>query len=158
LIGLNLYVGLSPGGEQLQAAGIGFTLNPWPFTPTFSISANDSSGPYPGPYTNVVWLENPQGLLQGPPPPLINNSGYFALGTIIFTSGQNQGVSRNVAAYGTTPGAVTVVPPLPYAPAASDAFIITPSCERTPAMCDARYSNLIHSMGEPYIPNPWAVL
>ena len=158
LIGLNLYVGLSPGGEQLQAAGIGFTLNPWPFTPTFSISANDSSGPYPGPYTNVVWLENPQGLLQGPPPPLINNSGYFALGTIIFTSGQNQGVSRNVAAYGITPGAVAVVPPLPYVPAPGDTFAIYPGCARDKNTCQFKFNNLTNHGSTPYLPLPWQTL
>lgn len=129
--GWNIYVGLSPGNEQLQASFNGFT------------------GP------NASWQQVwPLGM--GAPPPEIATQGYFAAGSITFTSGANSGITRSITAYSNpgSGGVVTIAPPLPTAPAAGDTFTIVPDCDNTMAMCQYRYNNLIHFAGQPFLPAP----
>ncbi len=77
-------------------------------------------------------------------------AGYFDLGTIEFTSGQNAGVTRTVKSY--TSGVFNVVPPLPYAPASGDGFTCYPGCDKLQTTCSAKFNNLINFSGEPFIP------
>lgn len=159
LVGLNLYVGVTPGGAQQQDVGVANNVLTWNLTSTFTPTAGIGGGGAPHPSGPVVWVELGTGLTQANPPPIINSSGYFALGTIVFTSGQNQGVSRNVLNFGAgVPGAVQVVPPLPFAPATGDSFVITPGCEKSPVACTYKFFNIQNFGGCPFIPQPQQVL
>lgn len=79
---------------------------------------------------------------------------YFALGVMMFTSGQNNQVARSVKLY--AGGALTVVQPLPVAPAPGDTFTVRPGCDKQQATCSGKFSNLNNFRGYPYIPTPEA--
>lgn len=76
----------------------------------------------------------------------------FALGRIVFTSGPNNGVSRGVKTYKNASGAITLILPLPAAPAVGNTFTIYPGCDLTFNRCNTRFSNSIHFRGEDLIP------
>lgn len=78
--------------------------------------------------------------------------GYYTQGQIAFTSGANAGLSRAVATYVNASGAMTFAFPLPYAPAAGDAFTAYAGCDLTMATCKSRFNNLIHFRGQPFTP------
>jgi uncharacterized phage protein (TIGR02218 family) len=77
---------------------------------------------------------------------------YFALGKIVFTSGQNNGLSRTIKDF--TTGSFTVIQPLPYAPAPGDTFNAYPGCDKSEATCLLKYNNLPNFKGFPYVPIP----
>jgi uncharacterized phage protein (TIGR02218 family) len=80
---------------------------------------------------------------------LTNPDHYFDKGVLTFTSGANAGLSRAVQTYAA--GAVSVAFPLPFAPAAGDAFNAVRGCLLTMADCTAQ-GNLIHFRGQPFTP------
>lgn len=77
-------------------------------------------------------------------------SGYFDLGTIGFTSGANNGLTRSVKSY--TVGVINLSFPLPSAPAPGDAFTVFPGCDKTQATCTNKFNNLVNFRGFPYVP------
>ena len=79
---------------------------------------------------------------------------YFELGSITFTSGALDGLIRRVQSYANANGLVTVVPPLPSAPANGDTFSIYPGCDKQQATCSGKFTNLPNFGGHPYIPIP----
>lgn len=83
---------------------------------------------------------------------LANAAGYFDIGEVLMSSGQNAGVRRTVKSY--VPGVVTLAYPLPKAVAVDDAFTIYPGCDRRKATCDDRYGNGARFRGTPFVPVP----
>jgi len=84
---------------------------------------------------------------------LAQPAGYFDLGTVKFTSGQNQGITRTVKAY--TTGVLKASFPLPYAPAAGDLFEAKPGCDKLYATCNsAKFDNASNFRGFEFIPSP----
>jgi len=86
----------------------------------------------------------------------INFSGALALhaqGSIVFTSGANANLRATVksAAAGVS---LTLIYPLPTAPAAGDAFTVYAGCDHTSATCQTRFNNLANFRGFPYVPPP----
>lgn len=77
--------------------------------------------------------------------------GYFDLGTINFTSGANAGISRTVKTH-LGDGSITILSPLPSPVAAGDVFTILPGCDGLQSTCEAKFANLPHFKGQPYIP------
>ena len=77
-------------------------------------------------------------------------NGYFNLGTISFTSGQNSGLSRSVRSYDGTN--VVLYLKLPNVPQTGDAFTIFPGCDKTQSTCTTKFSNIVNFAGEPYVP------
>ncbi|MDB5358844.1 MAG: hypothetical protein JWO51_141 [Rhodospirillales bacterium] len=77
----------------------------------------------------------------------------FVQGTVIFTSGQNAGVTRTIRAVANaSPSAVGLVYPLDYPPLAGDTFTIYPGCDKTKATCTNRFNNLANNRSFPYTP------
>ncbi len=87
---------------------------------------------------------------------LAQAAGYFDLGTITFTTGNNAGVSRTVKSH--PGGLVTVLSPLPAAVVAGDAFTVVPGCDGLQATCSGKFNNLSRFKGYPYVPQPETVL
>jgi uncharacterized phage protein (TIGR02218 family) len=83
---------------------------------------------------------------------LAQAAGYFDLGTIEFTSGQNNGVKRTIKSY--TPGTINLSSPLPYTPAPGDTFDAAPGCNKTESRCDTIFSNTANRRAFPYVPVP----
>ena len=61
---------------------------------------------------------------------LAGETGHYDLGSLTFTSGINQGLSRAVRSWlAGSPGVLTLMTPFPQAPAAGDAFTVIPGCD-----------------------------
>lgn len=80
--------------------------------------------------------------------------GYFDLGTILWTSGANSGVTRTVKRFVHSGGVITMMTPLLNVPLAGDAFTIFPGCDKTKATCNSKFSNVVNFRGYPFIPAP----
>lgn len=76
--------------------------------------------------------------------------GYFAYGKIKWLTGANAGLTSEVKAF--APGVVTLALRPPNAVQAGDTYTITAGCDKQPGTCSARFNNLIHFRGEPFIP------
>lgn len=87
---------------------------------------------------------------------LAQAAGFFDLGTITFTSGINNGVSRSVKSY--APGVIYLIAPLLIAPSVSDTFTAYAGCDKKQATCSGKFSNLVNFRGFPFIPAPESVL
>lgn len=125
--GWNVYVGASSGDDQLQN-GVALAIG--------------SSWTMPG---NGIYL-------SGTRTQQTDSQGWYALGTITFTSGVNNGVSRTIDS--SNGGALKLRIPLFYAPATGDTFTLTAGCDHTMATCREKFDNLIHFTGCPFIPLP----
>ena len=81
-------------------------------------------------------------------------AGFFLGGVIAFNSGSLAGVARTVRSH-VAGGAVTFFESLPQAPAAGDAFALTPGCNRSlgDGGC-AKFNNRLRFRGTPFIPLP----
>jgi uncharacterized phage protein (TIGR02218 family) len=79
-------------------------------------------------------------------------AGWFAQGFIRFDTGPNAGVSRTVR--DSLPGQVSLSLPLPNPPTTGDTFTIWPGCDKTMATCQAKFNNLAHYRGCPFVPVP----
>lgn len=80
--------------------------------------------------------------------------GYFALGSITWTSGANTGQKCFVKSYSHTSGTFTLAYPLGATPSAGDTFTALPGCDKTQTTCSSKFSNLAHFRGYPYVPAP----
>lgn len=97
------------------------------------------------------------GTVQGAPDALTistnltpPNDGYYNLGKIVFTSGENDGQSRSIKTQ--SGGIVAMVRALPALPAPGDTFTIYPGCDLTTPTCRDKFNNLKHRKGLEYIP------
>lgn len=79
-------------------------------------------------------------------------AGYFDIGELVFTSGQNLGVTRTVKTY--APGVVTLAYPLPKPVAVGDTFTIYPGCDKRLTTCDTKFGNKARFRATPYVPAP----
>ena len=85
-----------------------------------------------------------------------NPAGYFDIGEIVMTSGQNLGVIRTVRTY--TPGVVALAYPLPKPVSVGDTFTIYPGCDKRLATCRDKFNNLPRFRGTPFVPVPETAL
>jgi uncharacterized phage protein (TIGR02218 family) len=74
------------------------------------------------------------------------------LGTVLFTSGPNNGIVRSIKAVASSPDVVRYSYPLESPPDVGDTFTVTVGCDKTPGVCSARFSNLANFRGFPYVP------
>ena len=78
--------------------------------------------------------------------------GSFQGGILTFTGGVNDGQTRTIKSY--VGGVVTLVYPLYAVPAVGDGVSAIFGCDKTRATCAARFNNLAHYRGFPYVPDP----
>ena len=87
-------------------------------------------------------------------------SGWFAFGTLEWTSGANVGRVAEVLGHAMTDGVTTVT--LLEAPVrsitAGDGFIIRAGCDKRTETCGAKFANVANFRGFPHIPGQDAVL
>lgn len=86
-------------------------------------------------------------------------SGWFSRGKLTFTSGNNNGLSREVKTHINSNGIVTVSlwEPFPWDIAVSDTFDIVAGCDKLFKTCKAKFNNAINFRGFPHIPGPSTV-
>jgi uncharacterized phage protein (TIGR02218 family) len=87
-------------------------------------------------------------------------SGWFALGTVEWTSGANAGRPAEVAGHAQDGGEVTVsLLEAPVRPMAiGDGFVIRAGCDKRLETCRAKFANVANFRGFPHIPGQDAVL
>lgn len=78
-------------------------------------------------------------------------AGYFDLGKITFTSGQNAGYAMEIKRF-TGAGELSLVLPMPFEVESGDAYSLIPGCDKTFATCVERYANAVNFRGEPHVP------
>ncbi|GAA0548058.1 putative phage protein (TIGR02218 family) [Rhizomicrobium palustre] len=87
-------------------------------------------------------------------------AGWFAEGVLHFTSGANVGRSALVKRHALAGSAVTLelwqAMSKPIAP--SDAFTLTPGCDKQFATCQTKFANVVNFRGHPYMPGTAAAL
>lgn len=87
---------------------------------------------------------------------LAQAAGYFDLGTITFSSGANNGLSRTIRTH-SAGGSITLLAPLPAPVAIGDTFSVVPGCDGLQSTCSGKFGNLVRFRGQPYIPQPETV-
>lgn len=86
----------------------------------------------------------------------INFAGAAALhaqGAIVFSSGQNANVRATVKTV-SVGSFLALMYPLPFAPAAGDAFTVYAGCDHTLATCQSQFNNKVNFRGFPFVPPP----
>lgn len=88
------------------------------------------------------------------------DGGFFALGTVEWTSGANSGRRAEVMQHTAGSGAVTIA--LLAAPVrpigVGDAFVIRAGCDKQAATCVSKFSNIANFRGFPHIPGQDAMI
>ncbi|RDJ22989.1 DUF2163 domain-containing protein [Bosea caraganae] len=83
-----------------------------------------------------------------------HGDGHFTGGRLIFTSGANLGFASEVKSHADAGGVGAIqlwqAPPGSIAP--GDAFSLTPGCDKSFAICQAKFANGINFRGFPHIP------
>lgn len=82
---------------------------------------------------------------------LAQSAGYFRRGTLLWITGDNAGISFNVAEHATG-GVITLDRDAPAAIAVGDSFEVVAGCDRTFATCRDTFDNVLHFRGFPYVP------
>lgn len=77
----------------------------------------------------------------------------FTQGTILFSSGVNNGVSANIKGV-LADTSLNLSYPLHRAPAAGDSFTAYWGCDHTKTTCQIKFNNLANFRGFPYVPPP----
>jgi uncharacterized phage protein (TIGR02218 family) len=86
------------------------------------------------------------------PSGLTQPSGYYDLGSLIFTSGALQNTMRTIKSWDGS--AINLIYPLPFTPAVGDVFQIYPGCDKQISTCQNKFSNFQNFRGFPFIPVP----
>ena len=84
-------------------------------------------------------------------------SGYFSMGKITFTSGNNNGLSMEVKEFDGG-GIINLVFSMPYAIQVGDAYSMQAGCDKSFNSCVTRFNNAVNFRGEPNIPGTDAML
>ncbi len=83
-------------------------------------------------------------------------AGYFNMGKITFTSGNNEGIPMEVKEYKS--GLITLVLPMPYEVQIADEYSMQAGCDKNFDTCINRFDNAINFRGEPHVPGVDAML
>jgi uncharacterized phage protein (TIGR02218 family) len=84
--------------------------------------------------------------------------GWFDGGVVIWQSGSNSGVAREVIGWTQGSRMLSLLAPPPFAPAPADVLRIQPGCDKRWATCRDKFSNRLNFRGEPLVPGANALL
>lgn len=86
--------------------------------------------------------------------------GWFARGTVAFTTGANAGRTGEIKFHRMTAGngLIELWQPMPFAVQPGDALVLRAGCDRQFATCKAKFANAINFRGFPHIPGDDFVL
>lgn len=80
-------------------------------------------------------------------------NGWFDGGVLIFESGLNAGVSRDIVDWVQATRTAVLFLPMPYAIAPGDVFRIAPGCDKRLVTCREKFNNRLNFRGEPHVPS-----
>lgn len=78
--------------------------------------------------------------------------GYFTMGQVAMTSGQNSGLVGTCKIH--VGGQIQLQVPFPLPLTIGDTFTIYPGCDKLQSTCSTKFSNLANFEGLPYVPVP----
>jgi hypothetical protein len=78
---------------------------------------------------------------------------YFSQGYAVFLTGQNAGLTFYIKQQNSTTS-LLLGSKVPLPLAIGDTFAAYAGCDKSMATCSAKFSNLIHFSGQPFVPNP----
>ncbi len=84
--------------------------------------------------------------------PVGHGNGYYTLGVLTWTSGNNNGFTSEIKDYKETAGRLVLQLRTPYDIAVSDTFSIYPGCDRTASTCKNKFNNRINFRGFMTVP------
>lgn len=171
----------TPNGYRYQVIKAGTS---GPTEPTFSTTLNGTTDDPAGSPTEIVWLtlngfQKPgtvgtvtsrkvfevEGVtdaeLAGGSP---ITRGYFDKGYITFTSGNNNGLSREIAGWTDSASgspqvnSVDLFLPMPFDVTTGDTVTLTVGCDKTLQNCKEVFNNVVNFRGFPYLPGRDEVL
>lgn len=89
-----------------------------------------------------------------------NPAGYYDYGRIIFTSGLNNGIIREVKSHVVSPGnaVLNLQEPFPFTVAPGDVATLEAGCDRNFSTCVGKFSNAANFRGEPHVPGTDQIL
>ncbi len=82
-------------------------------------------------------------------------AGYWTMGKVTFTSGDNTGLSMSVIKHGD--GYVKLIAPVPNLIQNGDGFTAWPGCQGKGSICHATFNNYANFLGFEYMSNPEAL-
>jgi hypothetical protein len=85
-------------------------------------------------------------------------SGWFEAGVVVFETGLNAGVARDVLGWVQASRTLTLFLPLPFPAVAGDVLRIQPGCDKRLATCRDKFANRLNFRGEPYVPGDKGVI
>ena len=78
---------------------------------------------------------------------------YFGAGTVVFTSGTNNGLKlREIKSFTASTGQIEVFEPFYYLPTVGDTITVVGGCRKRQADCRDKWSNIVNFGGFSYIP------
>ena len=80
------------------------------------------------------------------------NGLIFDYGRVMWTSGNNNGITSEIQSYNESTGQFSLREPLPYKISVGDNFIAIAGCDKTDVTCATVYDNFINFGGFPHIP------
>lgn len=83
-------------------------------------------------------------------------NGYFAYGSITFTSGANEGLSMEVREF--VAGRFGLFLPMPKDVEVGDSYTVVAGCDKRFDTCVARFANALNFRGEPHVPGTDKIL
>ncbi|ADK73483.1 tail assembly protein [Roseobacter phage RDJL Phi 1] len=83
-----------------------------------------------------------------------NDTGFYSLGKITFSSGDNDGLTIPVKVHSVSGGVTQVVmwEPAPFDITGGTTFTIVAGCDKRSETCKAKFSNIVNFQGFPFIP------
>ena len=77
---------------------------------------------------------------------------YFNYGLLTWTSGLNNGLSKEVKDFVNATGQFTLVGPMPFSVQVGDTYSVYAGCDKKKATCKDKFSNLVNFRGFPSVP------
>jgi uncharacterized phage protein (TIGR02218 family) len=77
---------------------------------------------------------------------------WFQFGLVTWVTGDNVGLKMEVKSYALAGGAFVLTQAMPYPIQIGDEYTVYAGCNKTFAMCKAKFNNVINFQGFPYIP------
>lgn len=77
---------------------------------------------------------------------------WFAHGVVVFETGLNAGVARDILTWTQSTRTLTLFLPLPFAASSGDILRVLPGCDKRLSTCRDKFSNRLNFRGEPFVP------
>lgn len=165
VLGGGLLTSYDEGGAIWECTTAGTTAGAdpggWPLTPGATILDGSVTWTCRSAWTRPATIEFPNSsvdLLLVADGVQAFADAYFAGGVVIWETGLNAGVVREVIGWNQGGRVLSLFSPPPFAPQAGDVLRVQPGCDKRAATCRATFGNFLNFRGEPFVPGALAIL